>query len=76
MKSNLLKFSVKTGPNTSDVSIRYSVVQSPCGNVVHTLINTKEYKSKEGLSFLPGFVDVDDKGKKQNLLVKLLAYLC
>jgi hypothetical protein len=43
------------------VSIRYAVVHSPCGNVIHTLINTRDYKDKVGLPFLPGFQDVEGK---------------
>lgn len=49
---------VKSNAGDSEVSIRYSVVQSPCGNVIHTLINTQEYKTNSGLPFLPGFIDV------------------
>ena len=68
-KDKNLMFPVKTGSNDeSEVSIRYSVVQSPCGNVIHTLMNTKEYKTKEGLPFLPGFVDVKCKGEIERLL--------
>ena len=49
------------------MQIRYSVVKSPCGNVIHTLMNTRDYKSKAGLPFLPGFVDADVSGEFESL---------
>ena len=36
---------------TSSGSIRYAVVTSPCDNLVHSLVNTKDYTG----TFLPGF---------------------
>ena len=55
------KFSVSS--KSGEVHIRYSVVQSPCGNVIHTLINTRDYKIKQAVPFLPGFVDVVHEGE-------------
>ena len=37
----------------------YSVIRSICGNIIHTLINTREYRHhSEDVPFLPGFYKV------------------
>ena len=45
----------------SKCKLRYSVVRSICGNIIHTLINTKEYRYQDA-PFLPGFIDVHING--------------
>ena len=45
--------------------LQYSVIKSICGNIIHTLINTKEYRRhSEDVPFLPGFNDVHRNGNK------------
>ena len=41
--------------------LRYSVIQSICGNIIHTLIESKEYRQHKNLPFLPGFQHVENR---------------
>ena len=41
--------------------LRFSVVRSKCGNIIHTLINTQGYRQAKNVPFLPGFVDINEK---------------
>ena len=41
--------------------LRYSVIKSICGNIIHTLLDSKDYRKHINLPFLPGFVDVRNK---------------
>ena len=41
--------------------LRYSVIQSICGNIIHTLIESKEYRQHRNLPFLPGFHHVQNR---------------
>ena len=42
-------------------SLRFSVVRSVCGNIIHTLINTRGYRQARNVPFLPGFIDINKK---------------
>jgi len=65
-----LFFAVKSSEEGSEVGIRFSVVQTPCGNVIHTLINTHEYKQMTGMPFLPGFANVVDERKLSHFSIE------
>lgn len=55
-----------------DGKIRYSIVGSCCGNIVHTLLDKSQYKG----SFLPTFQEVALEGEESITHVDHVTYVC
>ena len=55
-------------------SVRYSVVGSCCGNIVHTLLDKSQYKG----NFLPSFTTVNNKSSNQELITHMdhITFVC
>ena len=68
MKNNGAKALVHPYNITSiEGNIRCAVVSSPCGNVVHSLVNTQQYSGE----FLPGFTSLNATTNEEPLLTHI-----